>query len=245
MANIDIHNHILPALDDGPAIMEGALDLAREFIRQGTDRVIATPHGFSPLYHAEAIDIMTAVETFRQKLHEANIPLQIKPGMEIHYHPRTVFRLLKKEALFLGESGTTRRFALIELPTRTWPQDVTEMVYELSLRDVQVIIAHPERYLPAQQDEHVMDAVLAEGAWMQLTAGSITGQFGSTCERLSRRWLASGKALLIASDAHDASMRSPKLQEALQIISQDWNLPDVVSSCIARSQEIWDATEYE
>lgn len=41
---IDLHCHILPSLDDGPATTEASLALARRAVELGVRTAVATPH---------------------------------------------------------------------------------------------------------------------------------------------------------------------------------------------------------
>ncbi len=41
---IDLHNHLLPGIDDGPADLPTALDMARMAVANGISHVVCTPH---------------------------------------------------------------------------------------------------------------------------------------------------------------------------------------------------------
>ncbi len=241
MRHIDIHTHILPSLDDGPTAVADALELARQFVRNDTDRIFATPHGFSTVYHADPEVSQAALTRFSKEVRRAGIDLTVRLGMEIHYHPRVVQTILEGRALCLGSADTQRRYALIELPARDWPTELPEVIYELALREIQTIIAHPERNLAALAREQLIDEALAEGAWLQLTAGSLTGQFGSACERLSRRWLDAGKVHVIASDAHDPRVRQAGLARAFARLDE-WGLSSAGEQCRRNAETIWRMT---
>lgn len=228
---VDMHTHILPGLDDGPDTLDEALAMARQFVACGTTLVFATPHGFSPTYHADAQSILKRVEQLTTALADAQIPLEVHPGMEIRFQNSVFQDLIAQRALCLGNAQSETRFALIELPTREWPSEVPDVIYELGLRKIRVILAHPERNLVAHKNEILLDDAIAEGALVQLTAGSITGQFGVACERLSRQWLATGRAHLIASDAHDTHIRKPGLREAYERVQFAWKLPEAAAAC--------------
>ncbi|MCY0892167.1 MAG: hypothetical protein OWR52_01475 [Acidibacillus sp.] len=245
MTHVDIHTHLLPMLDDGPPTVEEALALARQFVAHGTDRLFVTPHGFSPFYHVDAHEIRVALAQFQEHIRAEQIELTLQVGMEIHYHPKIVETILAGDALCLGGTyaadAAKMRYALIELPTREWPKALPEVIYELALRKIQAIIAHPERNLIAQQSDKEMLAALDEGAWMQLTAGSITGQFGQACQRLSKKWISAGHIHLLASDAHDARVRVAGLDQALAKL-YEWKLDDAATQCLHHAERVWSAS---
>lgn len=245
MLHVDIHAHLLPFVDDGPSTVDDAVKLAKQFLDRGTDRVVVTPHGFSTSYHVSAQTIRSGFIQFKDQLAVENVSLSLKLGMEIHYHAKIIEKILLGEALYFGQDQLSEtmkiskmRYVLIELPSREWPKTLSAVIYELSLRNIQVIIAHPERNLVAQQSDKVINESLDEGAWLQLTAGSITGQFGHLCQRISKKWLSERKVHLIASDAHDSRIRQAGIDRAL-FKMHEWNLDDVSEQCLLNAENIW------
>ena len=76
------------------------------------------------------------------------------------------------------------------------------------------VITHPERlsYIEADYDKFVEFA--RQGAWIQLTGGSLLGRFGPRVQKVTQRFLQDGIAHLLASDAHNLHKRTPQLSEA-------------------------------
>jgi len=62
---IDIHNHILPAVDDGARDAETSLAMLREAIDQGVEQIVLTPH----LYEA---DIVIQTSDWQEKIDKAS-----------------------------------------------------------------------------------------------------------------------------------------------------------------------------
>lgn len=79
---IDLHGHILPGLDDGPADLDGSLAIARAQVADGVRTVAATPH-VSWDYATTAPAITAAVAGLREALVTAAIPLTVVPGAEV------------------------------------------------------------------------------------------------------------------------------------------------------------------
>src|SRR3954453_908818 len=78
----EIHFHLLPGIDDGPATMEDSLELARLAVRDGTRPVVATPH--------VRADFFTDVHWLPQRGRELNArlalegtPLDVIQGAEV------------------------------------------------------------------------------------------------------------------------------------------------------------------
>lgn len=235
---VDIHTHLLHGLDDGPQTQEASIEMARAFVATGTHAVFVTPHGYARLYHADAASVRQAAQSLQDNLRERGIPLLVRPGMEVHKHAHLIQHLLSGEVLGLGGQPSPRA-VLLELSTREWPSDLLDLLYELRIRHITPIIAHPERYLKLQKDPSYVQVLLAEGAQLQVTALAVTGQMGRVQEKTCRTWLRQGYVHYIASDAHDCAKRKPGLLAAYERIRKEWGMAEQADACIARAHALW------
>src|SRR3954451_9602296 len=78
----DVHFHVLPGVDDGPATMEDSLELARLAVRDGTRTVVATPHVRRD-YLADPSEVTWRVAELQDRLRTEGIPLLVLPGAEL------------------------------------------------------------------------------------------------------------------------------------------------------------------
>jgi protein-tyrosine phosphatase len=215
-AVIDLHSHILPGLDDGPATLEGSLELARVAVAEGTRTILATPH----INHDPSIDperIAAGLAELRAALAEAEIPLEVLPGGEI-----AIWRLIDLDddalrALALGGGP----YLLVESPFSPVIGDFEPMVLDLHRRGHRVLLAHPERCPAFQKTPARLKSLVDAGALVQLTSGSMTGGFGSTVRRFTIAILREGYAHVIASDAHDTDRRPPGLRAGFPALERD------------------------
>jgi protein-tyrosine phosphatase len=203
---IDLHSHILPGVDDGPATMEDSLELARAAVAAGTKTILATPHiNHDPRILPELI--AAGLVELRAALAEAEIPLEVLPGGEI-----AIWRLIDFDddtlrALALGGGP----YLLVESPFSPVIGDFEPMVLHLHQRGHRVLLAHPERCPAFQRAPNRLERLVDAGALAQLTAGSMAGAFGSTVRRFSVVLLREGLVHAVASDAHDVHRRPPGL----------------------------------
>ena len=213
---IDLHSHILPGVDDGPATMEGSLELARAAVAAGTRTILATPH----INDDPRIDpalIAAGIAELRAALAAAEIPLEVLPGGEI-----AIWRLIDLDdemlrALALGGGP----FLLVESPFSPVVGDFEPMVLGLHARGHRVLLAHPERCPAFQRDPTRLDALVGGGALVQVTAGSMTGTFGSAVRRFTMTLLRDGLVHVVASDAHDDLRRPPGLLQGFSALERD------------------------
>ena len=201
---IDLHTHILPAVDDGPRTLEGSLDLARAAVAAGTRTALATPH-VNDDHSIDAARVAAGLDELRPALAEAEIPLEVLPGGEI-----AIWRLADLDdaalrSLALGGGP----YLLIESPVSPVVGDFEPLVLDLMMRGHRVLLAHPERCPAFQRDPARLERLVDAGVLVQVTAGSMTGGFGSTVRRFTTDLLRQGLAHVVASDAHDAVKRPP------------------------------------
>lgn len=206
---IDLHCHMLPGIDDGAPDLDTALAMARLAVADGVRIVACTPHIYVGLYDNNGPGIKQAVNALRVQLSEAAIPLQITYGADVHLAPDLTEGLRNRRIPSLHGS----RYFLLEPPHHVAPPRFEESVFNLLAADYVPVITHPER-LTWIGDHYPLFLNLARsGAWMQITAGSLTGRFGSQAQYWGRRMLKEGYVHILASDGHGVKKRPPLLAE--------------------------------
>ena len=215
MSYIDLHNHILPGLDDGPAGMEESIMLAQAMVKAGFSQVTATPHCFEGVPPKALIEERLA--ELQEELRKNKIALQVLPGAEHILEPELPQRFEEGAVLTLNRS----RFLLVELPAfQPLPPYTGELIFELRLRGCYPILAHPERIDALQRDPGRLYRLVCAGALSQLTLGSITGLMGSAAARASALFMANKLCHFLATDAHSMKGRLRGTGPALKAIEK-------------------------
>ncbi len=212
---IDLHCHLLPGIDDGAADLEVALEMARLAVADGVTVVACTPHIMPGYYENTGEGIRQAVAELQARLDEAGIALRLVPGADVHLVPDMVAGLRAGRLLTLADS----RYFLFEPPHNVAPPRLEESVFNVMAAGYQPLITHPERLRWIESHYEIMTRLAHAGAWMQLTAGSITGKFGDRARYWSERMLDEGIVHIIASDAHNLRKRTPVLSEAVELVA--------------------------
>lgn len=214
---IDLHSHILPGLDDGPGTIEESLEMCAIACADGIETIVATPHMLDGIYNVKREDILAGVEQLSQASGQANQKLTILPGADI-YVDRDLPKLLKEgNVLTVADRG---QHLMLELPEEAVPPELLGLLFELQLAGITPIITHPERNLEIQRDTNVLRNLVESGNLTQITAGSLTGLFGSSAEKCSIELLQSGLAHLLASDSHDSKYRRGEMSKAREVVRQ-------------------------
>jgi protein-tyrosine phosphatase len=206
---IDLHCHLLPAIDDGAADLAVAVAMAKASADDGIVVAACTPHIMPGLYHNTGADIRVAVQRLQQELDASGIALQLVPGAENHIVPDFIAGLKSGHLLTLGDT----RYVLVELPEHTAPPRLEEFFFSLRANGYAPILAHPERLAWLEQHYAAICRIARAGTWMQVTSGSLSGDFGRKAQYWAERMLDEGYVHLLASDAHDLDKRAPELGE--------------------------------
>lgn len=209
---IDLHCHLLPAIDDGPGSTAAALDMAKIACDDGVHTIVATPHMLAR-YPTTPAQMADAVSRLRAALADAAIPLEVSSGGEIALDFFAGMTDDDLAASTLGGPG--KRWLLLEMPFRGWPLQLPEILRGVEMRGLGAVLAHPERADAVQRSPHRMRELVGLGALVQITAGSLTGEHGPAARRTAEALLRDGTAHFIASDAHSPNWRPPVLSEGL------------------------------
>jgi protein-tyrosine phosphatase len=201
---IDIHCHILPAMDDGPERLETSLAMAAIAAEDGIRTVIATPHADG--IRVTPDKVRERVYTLNSALHQHGVTLNILPGYEIPFH--LISELAPTHTL------AQSNYVLIEFPHMYVPGDALVTVVQLITLGFIPIIAHPERNREVLHNPDLMDSLVEAGAHLQLTASSITGDLGPDVQSSAHYLLRKNLVHFIATDSHSPSFRAPVLQKA-------------------------------
>jgi protein-tyrosine phosphatase len=208
---IDLHCHVLPGIDDGPATIEDSLALARAAARAGTRVLVATSH-VSWEYRNDAATIKRLVGALNQRLVAEGVELEVRPGAEIATSRAGDIEPAELARLSLGGGG----YLLIEPPFTPVVSGIDALIYALQREGYRIVLAHPERCTAFQRDRRILDSLVGAGVICSITAGSLVGRFGREVRRVALRMLADGMVHNVASDAHDALRRPPGIASELR-----------------------------
>jgi len=201
---IDLHSHVLPGIDDGPATMEGSLEILRAAHEDGIAKIAATPHVRD--------DWRTAPETMERLVAEVNgaaraaaIDVEVLPGGELDL---AYLETLTDDDLRRFGLGGNPGVLLLEFPYVGWPIGLRDLLFRLELRGFRAVIAHPERNAEVQAAPERLRELVDAGAIVQLTAASLDGRLGGRTLACAQSLLRAQLAHLIASDAHAPGIRA-------------------------------------
>lgn len=232
---IDLHCHVLPGIDDGPASIEGSVQLARAAAAAGTRTLVATPH-VSWRYPNDSATIAGLVDQLSARLAQEGIALELRAGSEI-----AMTRLLDIDAGELSLLGFGEgRWLLVEPPFVPAVAGLNTLLLGLQQRGHRILLAHPERCHAFHRDRVMLESLVGAGVLTSLTAGSLVGRFGERVRGFALQLVRDGLAHNVASDAHDHTGRPPSMSAELQRAGleplADWFTQAVPAAILADSR---------
>jgi len=214
---VDLHCHLLPLVDDGPASVEQALSLAEQAANEGITRIIATPHLFHPQFETTDVDVRLTVAELNVLLKQRNIPITVYPGHEVRLTGELIEEVKTGVALSLADS----RYLLVEFPSTGIPSYARQVFAELISDGYIPVIAHPEKNKAIIQNPTLLFDLVSNGAISQVTCASLIGKYGKDVQRFAVALLENGLSHLVASDAHHLEKRPFYWSECRKFLAQE------------------------
>jgi protein-tyrosine phosphatase len=206
----ELHFHLLPGVDDGPADEAEAVALARLAVADGTGTVVATPH----VSKVRIGELPERVEQLQSVLTDAGVELAVRQGGELS--PDDVFAIKPRELDAIAQGPPGKRWVLLEAPLLFPSASLSDAAAEVRARGFDVLIGHPERSASVSLDE--LHDHVAAGSIIQINASSLMGGHGARAEHKAVELARSGLPFVLASDAHTPS-RPPLLTEAASALA--------------------------
>lgn len=207
---IDIHCHILPGIDDGSPNLEESLAMADIAIKDGVRTIVATPHIKGEVHSPQFLQQQVA--ELNEVLKKRNYPLQILRGADVSA------MLPPQEIAHYTINGG--KYFLLEFPHSHLPLHASDMVFAMLLAGLLPIITHPERNPSIIREPERLFSLVDAGCLVQVTAGSLTGNFGPDSRDCAAYLLKMGQVHFLASDAHSSTHRTPVLSEGVRAATE-------------------------
>ncbi|HEY4895056.1 MAG TPA: CpsB/CapC family capsule biosynthesis tyrosine phosphatase [Solirubrobacteraceae bacterium] len=195
---IDLHCHVLPALDDGALDLADSLRMLSTAERDGIEVVCATPH-IRDDHDVRIEELPARVAALQDELDRRSISVRVARGGEVAQPDVEELSDEHLNAVSLDGGG----WILLEPGSGAIAADLPDSCDRLIERGFRVILAHPERHAGAGFEARLRE-LASRGVLLQWTAAFIEqcdpGDESALVPRLARE----GLIHLIASDAHSS-----------------------------------------
>lgn len=194
---VDLHCHYLPGVDDGVRTLEEGLAVLRGLGSLGYAQVVATPHIRTAMFDNRRPALERAFSEVARTCEGLGLP---SLGLAAEHYCDDVFW-----QLFLGGEAMPYpggKAALVELHYEIWPMRLEERFFEMQVRGVRPVLAHPERYAALFRTTDPLDPMLEVGTVALLDVMSLVGRYGRASQRAAERMLEEGVYYAACTDAH-------------------------------------------
>jgi protein-tyrosine phosphatase len=214
----DIHNHLVPGVDDGARTVEDTLASVEQMTREGIRKIITTPHVEAsltrnwPLLNKHLDAVSEAFHRAAEAVAGSFPEVEFRRGHEVMLDVPDPD--LSDPRLRLAESS----FVLVEWPRHYLPPGTGMVLERLVDSGVRPVVAHPERYVGINLD--VAWSWREAGALLQVNYGAFLGRYGASAQRLALRLLRRGWVDVLASDFHGRGNQGVDRKEAWRRITE-------------------------
>lgn len=207
---IDLHTHLLWDWDDGPDDWMQSLQMCRVAANDGITTICLTPHIFRMTRYADDLGVLRErMIEFKREMGRTG--LEFHWGAEVFVHPEVV-QAVEKYRFTVDETS----YVFLEFPADGVPAGARNMLASLLGKGFVPIISHPERNRGFAERPEILYEFVTMGCAAQVTAGSLTGDFGRETRQVAGLFLAHNLVHIIASDAHRHVGRTPVLSRAVE-----------------------------
>jgi protein-tyrosine phosphatase len=212
---IDIHNHLLPGVDDGSADIDMSLRLIEKGQEEGIGAWVLTPHVIEAFteriderHRAAFADLQSAIDA-------RNIGVELYLGSEIMFQ-EDVTNIRSRWSSTINNNG---KYFLMEFPMAFFPVHAEEILFQFQLKKMVPIVAHVERYASLAQQPGTIAGMVDRGILLQVNARSIMRLSPPSLRMATEELIMSGAVHFVASDAHNPDRRPPELREAYERVA--------------------------
>lgn len=217
---VDIHCHVLPALDDGSRNMRETIQMLRIAADAGITDIIATPHFKEGRRSASPDTIRKCLQEVQGMARQCGIDITLYPGNEIYYFSDLEEAIEEKRICTLNHS----RYVLIEFsPAESFRTIRNALEYVMSTGYFP-IIAHVERYECMLEDWKNVEYIRSMGVEIQINASSVTGKAGHKVKKFVHTILDNKLVDYIGTDAHGSKSRTPDIQNCYRLLCKKYDL---------------------
>lgn len=196
----DIHNHILPGIDDGAANVDDSINLLLKYRELGITKFIATPHIMNDYYPNNSQTIAASLEKLKCSIAE-NEELN---GVEVNYAAEYMMDQHFLELLETKDILTLKgNLVLVEMSYFQAPINLNEILFKLQTQGYKPVLAHPERYaFYHAKDLKKYEDLKNRGCKFQINALSLTSHYGKNMQNMALKLLEQGMIDFIGTDTH-------------------------------------------
>ena len=195
---IDMHSHLLPALDDGLKTMDETIRFIKELKELGYHKLICMPHIMSDLYPNTPNTILPTLKRVKAELAKQQSEMDLHAGAEYMVDCEMEKLIIsEKPLLTLGNN-----LILIEMSYVAASPNIEQVIFQLRLKGLRPVIAHPERYNYYHHHFSRYQRLNELGCLLQVNLLSLLGYYGKAVKTMAEKLLENNMVDMFGTDMH-------------------------------------------
>ncbi len=228
----DIHAHLLPGVDDGPATLEESLRIVDLMVAENISQIIITCHwdekgpfglalaSFAPERQPLSMEqIKTLYDELTARANEKYPDLKFYLGCEFYYTAGGVSAIKRGEIPTLAKT----RYVLVEFDLSTGYGALREGIKNLLDYGFLPILAHTERYACLTKREDRLAELVKMGMYVQVNTKTLIRNRANLRTQWAYKIIARGWVHLLATDSHNDDYRPPVMKEPVEKLKKYLN----------------------
>ncbi len=195
---VDIHSHLVPAIDDGISDSQQALTCLTQLAEWGIQKIITTPHVSGDRYPTATATLRKGQYALQTQIDDYGLPLSVSVAAEYLIDDHFVGLLQQGDLLSFG----SRRYLLVETGWAGAPNQLSDILFRIQTYGYTPVLAHPERYRYYHRHRKSLLELRETGCLFQLNWMSLTGRYGVECQKQARFLMQERVVDFIGSDMH-------------------------------------------
>ena len=195
---VDIHSHLIPAIDDGVKTLESSIDIIKQLSEAGIKKIITTPHIAKEFYPNDQTTILGGLEKVKKKIEELVLRVELEAAAEYYMDQHLLNKLRNNEQLLTFGN----KYLLFETAFLNKPPFFDEVIFEMFSNGYQPIFAHPERYEYLADQPEFLFELKKRNVLLQVNAGSLIGYYSPRIKKMAK-WMMKNELIdFLGSDIH-------------------------------------------
>ncbi|MBS1627079.1 MAG: histidinol phosphatase [Bacteroidetes bacterium] len=206
----DMHNHLLPRLDDGLQTESETIAFIEKFKTVGYKKIICTPHILSGVHPNSSATILPALNRIKTLVKEKNIDIEIEAAAEYMIDHELEALINKNEPLLTFGNN----YILIEMSYIAASPYLEQVIFDLKMKGLQPVLAHPERYSYYHSNINKIIDIKDRGCLLQLNLLSLTEYYGNEVRKIAKKLIEEELIDFIGTDIHHNNHLNTAMQFA-------------------------------
>lgn len=195
---VDIHCHVLPGVDDGSPDIESSLKLVERMAGLGLTRIIASPHVTQDTFENTPETLDNALVSLQNAIKETGLNIDLDRSAEYRIDEFSISQIESGIAKILPKD-----YILVENSFIQEPWELDKFLFNLKIKGMKPILAHPERYGYYHNDRFARYKQLHDtGTMFQVNLLSLAGAYGKKEKTVANELVNRGYVDFIGTDIH-------------------------------------------